>query len=173
MNTLVNQIIRNQITCDEMGTNLCRLFLSDEVINDVFNEVDQKALVQLAQTKTKKDLRSAIQFTFGEINFEGVNQFLENWMKINEIKYKQFLKNETIRYVIQHSFGKPWSVYFLATLESVYEDLGYLLKETSASNQCCSFTITVAPVQRSWWPSLPAPGGTAVVLATVVRHRRR
>ena len=141
LNTLINQIFEDHTSRNEMGDNMCRMFLSDRVLSNLFSSSDKNELLQLAETIGKKDLRGSVQFAFSKVDPDSVSMFIKNWLKINKIIYKHIFEDDKNKYTIQHTFGKNWSVYFVKIMESIYEDVGCKLEDKSTSDQCCSFAI--------------------------------
>ena len=141
VNKLLNEILENHIKHLETGDYMSRMFFSDKLLSELLSLLDRKTILHLAETIGKQELRTAIQFTFGKVDFDSVRAFMENWMQMSKLLHKHVFENGQSKLIIQHNFGEKWSTYFMKIMESIYEEISCKLEEKSTLDQCCSYSV--------------------------------
>ena len=142
LNTLVNQILHRHVEWEDIIYKMGWISMSKRALKEFLATMDKRSLIQIAQTVGKTEFTNATKFAYGNFTFENAIALLERWIKNNYLKYSHnFEQNKSI-YVIQHYLGKNWSVFFLESIDTAFQDLGHKLEGKSADENCCTFEIT-------------------------------
>jgi len=141
LNILINQVLSKHIGWDEVGNKMGWLFLTKRSIGAFLAPLDKNSIISIAETVGKEEFRNAVQFSYGMVDYNTTVRFMEAWLQNTETKYSHMYDLNQNKYIIQHEFGKNWSIYFLKTLDSLFQDLGYKFTEQMADELSCSFQI--------------------------------
>ena len=144
VNGLINKILRKHSSWHSIANRLGWLFISKRAVGEFLKPLDKKTVMQIGETLGKEEFRNSVEFAYGNVNFETVIRSLENWMVNTKIKFNHLFDDDKNKYVIEHEFGRNWSIYFITTVESLMQDIGYKFKEKTSTDRCCSFEIVKA-----------------------------
>lgn len=141
LNTLINQVLSKHVGWDEVGNKMGWMFLTKRSMGAFLAPLDKNSIISIAETVGKEEFRNSVQFAYGRVDYDSAIRFMETWLQNTETKYSHMYDLNQNKYIIQHEFGKNWSIYFITTLDSLFQDLGFKFTEQIADDLSCSFQI--------------------------------
>lgn len=141
LNTLVNQILTKYLEWDRFSRDIGSLYITKNFLRGIFSELSEQKIHILASTISAPSLRDAVLFMHEEFNYENTISTIKKWLEISDYQFR-FTTVEIDKFVIHHSMGKKWPLYFTTMLSTLLKELDYGLKDITSNSESLCFTIT-------------------------------
>lgn len=141
VNSQINQILSDYYTRYSFAKDLRWVNVFRSFFRDVLNSVDLQTIIKLSKTSGKEDLRTLIEFIYGDITAENILEQVEKWLDSMNTSYRHITDGGKNKYVITNDLGKNFAVYAVTTTESLLNEIGYKFENVTYTDNCFSFEI--------------------------------
>lgn len=133
LNTLVHQIIREDIEWHSLAPHAKLYYLPKSFLMRVVNELKEEELNELARETAKQDLVDISLYLRGGFSIASLSNFTETWLKIARMPYRFEINGVICKVVIEHDMGYKYS-YLIKEISK------YLLDVAFEAKSSCSIT---------------------------------
>ena len=141
VNSQINQILSDYYTRYSFAKDLRWVNVFRSFFRDVLNSVDLQTIIKLSKTSGKEDLRTLIEFIYGDITAENILEQVEKWLDSMNTSYRHITDGGKNKYVITNDLGKNFAVYAVTTTESLLNEIGYKFENVTYTDNCFSFEV--------------------------------
>ena len=141
VNSQINQILSDYYTRYSFAKDLRWVNVFRSFFRDVLNSVDLQTIIKLSKTSGKEDLRTLIEFIYGDITAENILEQVEKWLDSMNDSYRHITDGGKNKYVITNDLGKNFAVYAVTTTESLLNEIGYKFENVTYTDNCFSFEV--------------------------------
>jgi len=139
VNSQINQILSDYYTRYSFAKDLRWVNVFRSFFRDVLNSVDLQTIIKLSSGK--EDLRTLIEFIYGDITAENILEQVEKWLDSMNDSYRHITDGGKNKYVITNDLGKNFAVYAVTTTESLLNEIGYKFENVTYTDNCFSFEV--------------------------------
>jgi len=140
LNNLISQIIANHLDWDRYTKDIGYVFVSRRFMRAVIEKFTIKDLETLAENINGPSLRDAAIFINGEFSYSALIKTLNQSLEASDVPYRIY-SDSGLRYVLQHKLGDKWPAYFINSIEKLFSEVGYGLKDIQGNDESLSFEI--------------------------------
>lgn len=142
LNTLVNQLFLSYANYDRYFQRLGMLKMSKAAFRKILNAAPEKDIIETANEVAQNSARVIILARYGSISLTGILNYLRSLADYgNFFEYNEAPSSEGRRVItLMHSLGNRFSVYLLAFMKSLFEQIALSPKLTYTED---SITIEI------------------------------
>lgn len=141
LNSQINQILSDYYTRYSFAKDLGWVNVFRSFFRDVLNSVDLQTVIKLSKTSGKEELRTLIEFIYGDVTVENILEQIEKWLGSININYRHITDGGKNKYIVTNDLGKNFAYYATTTTESLLNEIGYKFKNVTYTDNCFSFEI--------------------------------
>lgn len=123
VNTLASQIFRQHVNWHSNAARAGMISVPRNLIIKLIDQVDEFAVVQLAEYIVKNDVKDIVMLMKQEYSASSFLDALKSWLEVSGFPYRHEVKDDKDCYVIQHDMGKKWSLYLAKVFQYVFQEL--------------------------------------------------
>lgn len=142
-NTLASQIFRQHINWHANAAKAGMIPVHRNFIIKLIDQVDEFAIVQLAEYAVKNEIKDIILLIRREYNPSTFLDAIKSWLEVSGFPYRHEVKNGEHSYVIQHDMGKKWSLYLAKIVQYVFQELLSQKPKTEVTANTLAFKISI------------------------------
>lgn len=141
VNTLVNQVLNRHVGWERHSNKLGFLQFPRPFVREIFRDVDNKRIQQIACDYCKDDVKELILMKEGIFSLITFISMFNEWLRASSLVHRYKKIGESHHYVIYHKLNEKFSVYLASLLMSVLDDLQECTGEISMRKDSISATI--------------------------------
>jgi len=141
VNSQINQILSDYYTRYSFAKDLGWVNVFRSFFRDVLNSVDLQTIIKLSKTSGKEELRTLIEFIYGDVTMENTLEQVEKWLTSINSSYRHITEGGKNKYVITNDLGKNFAVYAVTATESLLNEIGYKFENVVYTDNCFTFEI--------------------------------
>jgi DNA-binding NarL/FixJ family response regulator len=157
LNTFINKILKRYIEWAMFEPQLGMIPLARPVVAEIFRNMSEEEIVNLAKYIAKNAVQDMILFCKGKIDLNSFLSWFELRMKnaFIEINHISENSNKTCRYIMKHDLGENWSFYHKTLLQLIFNDLlGMRIDIVSISDTLLIFQFENNSIQKTDYLSI-------------------
>ncbi len=144
LNTLMSQIVTKHIRWDRFAEDIGFVFLTKQCVRSILEHVDDKVIRDIATTTCRAAMRDAVIFIKGRESLDNFLEVIDLWFNASHIPFRHITVRGENRYVIQHDFGRKWSLYIVSVINSLSTEMGFKMKNQKINDHSAFFDILVS-----------------------------
>ncbi len=122
-NTLVNQALKRFIDWDVYLPRSGFVILSKPVLAKLFDNLDEKFVVDIASTIGREGIEDIVLFMRGKVELNSFISWYETLMINSSVQISHLVDNGFHTMVLKHDLGNNWSLYQKTILELIFREL--------------------------------------------------
>lgn len=122
-NTLVNQALKRFIDWDVYLPRSGFVILSKPVLAKLFDNLDEKFVVEIASTIGREGIEDIVLFMRGKVEMNSFISWYETLMINSSVQISHLVDNGFHTMVLKHDLGNNWSLYQKTILELIFREL--------------------------------------------------
>ncbi len=119
-NTLVNQALKRFIDWDVYLPRSGFVILSKPVLAKLFDNLDEKFVVEIASTIGREGIEDIALFMRGKVELNSFISWYETLMINSSVQISHLVDNGFHTMVLKHDLGNNWSLYQKTILELIF-----------------------------------------------------
>lgn len=141
-NTLVNQALRKFIDWDVYLPKSGLVILTKPVLKKVFEELDEKFIIDLASKMGKEEMGDIALFMRGKVDLRSFMSWYETMMLNSSVQTSHLIDGGIHNMVLKHDLGKNWALYQKTILELVFKEMLHKNLEIEYDNNTIRVVFT-------------------------------
>ncbi len=141
-NTLVNQALRRFIDWDVYLPKSGLVTLTKPVLKKIFENLNEKFVVELATTIGKEEMEDIVLFMRGKVDLKSFLSWYETMMLNSSVQTSHLIDGGLHSMVLKHDLGKNWALYQKTMLELIFKELLHMNVELEYDNNTIQVVFT-------------------------------
>ncbi len=141
-NTLVNQALRKFIDWDVFLPKSGLVILTKPVLKKIFEELDEKFVMELASKMGKEEIEDIALFMRGKIDLRSFLSWYETMMLNSSVQTSHLIDGGIHNMVLKHDLGRNWALYQKTILELVFKEILHKNVELEYDNNMIRVVFT-------------------------------
>lgn len=108
---------------------------------EIINSVDEKEIIRIGHQVAKDEYKTSAKFFFGNVNVDSLTQLIIDYFDHMNVSYQYTTNEDKNKFIVKHDLGKNWALYFISTVESLFGEIGYMVKKELTCDLCFEFEI--------------------------------
>lgn len=122
-NTLATQALKRFLEWDIYQPRIGLVSLNKPVFVKIFENLNEKEVIEIASTIGKDEIRDIALFMKGETDINSFMSWFEMQMINSSVQVNHMDDDGTHTFVMKHDLGKNWSLYNKTILELIFKEL--------------------------------------------------
>jgi len=141
VNSQINQILSDYYTRYSFAKDLGWVNVFRSFFRDVLASVDLQTIIKLSKTSGKDELRTLVEFIYGDVTMENILEQVEKWLDSINIHYRHITDGGKDKYVVTNDLGENFAYYTTTATESLLNEIGYKFENVTYVDNSFSFEI--------------------------------
>ena len=141
LNANVAKILQKHVDWHMYMPDTNFVYASKEFIKNILDNVKDETVKKIALDICLDQFKDSIEFMQGELTKETLLKTLDNYLSSSNLPFRKIIIDNKQRYIINHSMGKKWSLYFDLVFSALCDEVGFKTIGKKSDSQTVSFTL--------------------------------
>ena len=124
LNTLANQVFKRYVEWDSFGTKVGMVPVAKPLLIELFSELDENRLAELADKIGKRVVNEVTMFVKGTLDEESFMKWFESRLRASPFEVNHVIQeNGAHSFIIKHDMGIKWSTFHKMIIEQFFKTI--------------------------------------------------
>ncbi|GFN40660.1 MAG: conserved hypothetical protein [Marine Group I thaumarchaeote] len=141
MNAVINRALLEYVGWNRHVKQGGWVTIFRSAFRSIIDLVEEKEIIRIGHEVGRDEYRASSKLFFGTVDVDSLTQMIIDYFDHMNVNYQHTTNEGKNRFIVKHDLGKNWVLYFISTVESLFGEIGYMIKKEVACELCFDFEI--------------------------------